>query len=73
VNTFGRTCGTIDPVSSIRRVFGFGIKTAYDISPTAEVAGGSHGGSARASSGGGACIVLAWGGRRLAGLGGPKG
>jgi hypothetical protein len=44
-----------------------------DFSPTAEVAGGSHGGSVRPSSGGGACSILAWGGRRRpAGLGGQK-
>jgi hypothetical protein len=44
-----------------------------DFSPIAEVAGGCHGGGTRPSSGGGACSILAWGGRRrLAGPGGPK-
>jgi hypothetical protein len=31
VDTFGRMCGTIDPVSCIRWVLGFGIKTGCDI------------------------------------------
>jgi Holliday junction resolvase-like predicted endonuclease len=30
VSTFDRMCGTIDLVSCIRRVLGFGIKTRYD-------------------------------------------
>jgi hypothetical protein len=30
VNTFGRMCGTIDPVSCIRWVLSFGMKTGYD-------------------------------------------
>jgi hypothetical protein len=37
------------------------------------VADGSHGGGTRPSSGGGACSISPWGGRRPTGLGGPKG
>jgi hypothetical protein len=41
--------------------------------PIAEVAGGGQGGGARPFGDGGACFVLAWGGRRQVGSGGPKG
>jgi hypothetical protein len=44
-----------------------------DFPPTVEVAGGCHGGGVRPFGGGGACSIMAWGGRRRpAGPGGPK-